>query len=476
MSKVFTITEGLENLGALRTGGQGSVYKGRRTGAIYSAVKLIPTPIYTEDESDKNYRNFQNEVTKLQKVNEHPNPNVVKILSSGITESGSFPFIEMEYIEGPDLGELLQPPHDKIFTLKELIKVAEQLACALAHCHKVGVKHGDIKSNNVKYNIHTGNYVLLDFGLAIMSEEQRRSSIRHAGAIEFMAPEQHEGKMLLQTDIYSYGIVLYELLTGQVPFPLPGGNADTGRNTVMLMHMEGEIPEPLQLRKANLPDDWSVEKKTMEMQVPAWFTAMLQKCLEKDPENRFADGKELHDNIIHGSMATSAGQTASLNTFTLETENKRLQEQLRLWQQTSAGSEKQLASINLIAGKAGLKYDESRGIYERDRNMVHLPKRGFIGLVGVAALFMALFLYSFLSKNKTADNSTATTATIAKPYRSPFIFIKRYNHDSVLNAQRDSIANAKRLLANKSSLKSSKKISHRPQKKKKKKKKFLGIF
>src|SRR3982751_5735428 len=114
MSKVFTITEGLENLGALRTGGQGSVYKGKRTGTIYTAVKLIPTPIHTEDPQDKNYRSFQNEVAKLQKVNENPNPNVVKMLSYGITESGSFPYIEMEYIEGPDLSELLTPPNEKI--------------------------------------------------------------------------------------------------------------------------------------------------------------------------------------------------------------------------------------------------------------------------------------------------------------------------------------------------------------------------
>src|SRR6476661_7460418 len=128
MPKVFTITEGLENLGALRTGGQGSVYKGRRTGTIYSAVKLIPTPIYTEDQDDKNYKNFESEVAKLQKVNENPSPNVVKILSFGITESGSFPFIEMEYIEGPDLCELLKSPHPKVFTIKELVKVAGQLA------------------------------------------------------------------------------------------------------------------------------------------------------------------------------------------------------------------------------------------------------------------------------------------------------------------------------------------------------------
>src|SRR3954463_9121998 len=111
MAKVFTITEGLENMGALRTGGQGSVYKARRTGTILSAVKLLPTPIHSESPTDKHYRDFQNEVQKLKKVNEQPNPNVVKILSSGITETGSLPFIEMEFIEGPDLEELLKPPH-----------------------------------------------------------------------------------------------------------------------------------------------------------------------------------------------------------------------------------------------------------------------------------------------------------------------------------------------------------------------------
>ena len=220
MARVFTITEGLENMGALRTGGQGSVYKGRRIGEIITAIKLLPTPIYSETLDDKHFTAFQNEVNKLKKVNEQPNPNVVKILSSGITDTGNFPFIEMEFIEGPDLEELLKPPHDPVFTIKESIKVAEHLSNALSHCHKVDVKHGDVKSNNVKFNIHSGNYILLDFGLAMMSDEQRRTSLRHAGAIEFMAPEQNEGKMLFQTDMYSFGVILFELLAGLVPFPL----------------------------------------------------------------------------------------------------------------------------------------------------------------------------------------------------------------------------------------------------------------
>ena len=289
-------------MGALRTGGQGSVYKGRRIGPIITAVKILPTPIYTESTDDKNYRNFLNEVEKLKKVNEVPNPNVVKILNSGVTESGSFPFIEMEFIEGPDLGELLAEPHDKIFALKDVVKLADQLACALAHCHGVGVKHGDIKSNNVKFNIHSGNYVLLDFGLSIMSDEERRSSMRHAGAIEFMAPEQNEGKMLFQTDVYSYGVILYELLAGTVPFPLQD-NGETARNTVMVAHMESPVPDLMKLRKQNLPASWSKKQRDHEMKVPGWLLKLVYKCLEKSPDNRYANGMELHDAIIENSIA-----------------------------------------------------------------------------------------------------------------------------------------------------------------------------
>jgi len=323
MSKIFTITDGLENMGALRTGGQGSVYKGRRIGPVITAVKLIPTPIHTESADDKNYRNFQNEVEKLKKVNEEPNPNVVKILNHGITESGSFPFIEMEFIEGPDLEDLLKPPHEKLFTVREVVRVADQLANALAHCHKVLVKHGDIKSNNVKFNINS-NYILLDFGLSIMSDDQRRTSMRHAGAIEFMAPEQNEGAMYFQTDIYSYGIILFELLTGQVPFPLHD-NGETSRNTVMLAHMEAPVPDIMALRRANLPESWTDEKKQHEMQVPAWLIKIISRCLEKQPENRYKNGIALQEAIVHESMLPNTQVQNTAELYALQQENERLQ-------------------------------------------------------------------------------------------------------------------------------------------------------
>jgi serine/threonine protein kinase len=401
MSKVFTITEGLENLGALRTGGQGSVYKGRRTGTVYTAIKLMPTPIHTESEDDRNYRNFQNEVAKLQKVNEQPNPNVVKILSWGLTDSGSFPFIEMEYIEGPELSELLQPPHEKIFTLKELIKLADQLAGALAHCHKVGVKHGDIKSNNVKYNVHTGNYVLLDFGLAILTDEQRRSSIRHAGAIEFMAPEQHEGQMLPQTDVYSYGVILYELLAGEVPFPL-NSNGETGRNMVMLSHLETPVPDPLSKRRENLSPGWSAEKQAQEMQVPMWLLQIIARCLEKSPQKRYASGIELQEAIVNGSLSAPEGyqQQPIANANALQNENERLQAQLLQYQQ---------------AGEA-----QPLSTEEEDESKVVLSKPLFILFVTLLVLFMGFSVYSAFFKRNSGYTEAVTQDTVAtKPDTVP---------------------------------------------------------
>jgi serine/threonine protein kinase len=333
MAKLFTITEGLENIGTLRTGGQGSVYKGRRIGEIISAVKILPTPIHAEDENDKNFKDFQNEVSKLKRVNQEPNPNVVKILSSGITESGSLPFIEMEYIEGHDLEDLLKAPNDPVFTIREVIKVANQLSCALAHCHKVSVKHGDIKSNNVKFNIHSGNYMLLDFGLAVMSDEQRRTSLRHAGAIEFMAPEQNAGEMLLETDVYSFGIVLFEIVAGVVPFPLQD-NRETSRNAVMIGHMEEPAPPILEIRRSKLPTDWTDTKKEMEMLVPEWLLSIIAKCLEKLPENRFHDGVELHEAIMANITSPTEHFGADSSKLSLlQRENDQLKNTLLQYQQ-----------------------------------------------------------------------------------------------------------------------------------------------
>lgn len=425
MGKVFTITQGLENMGALRNGGQGSVYKARRIGEILVAVKLLPTPIHTESEDDKNFKNFRNEVEKLKKVNENPTPHVVKIYSSGITESGSLPFIEMEFIEGPDLGELLNAPHDPIFTIPEAIKVADQLANALSHCHKVGVKHGDIKSNNVKFNIHTGNYVLLDFGLAIMTDEQRRDSLRNAGAVEFMAPEQNEGIILPQSDVYSYGIILYELLTGTVPFPLTA-NAQMARNNVMIAHLETPVPDVLQLRKQNTPPNWPYNKKDLEMQVPQWLLNIIDRCLQKNPAGRFADGTELHQAILSQNSALTIKSDPE-EALVLQNKNESLQALLNQEREKASRYEQELAQTKQALTAKNSELAALSNSKPAPANRLSEPSSGTgsKGISVAAALVMGLLIacigaYAghklFPANNKA--NSVLAAETSTEPVKS----------------------------------------------------------
>jgi serine/threonine protein kinase len=417
MARVFTITEGLENMGALKTGGQGSVYKGRRIGEIITAIKLLPTPISSESAEDKNYTSFLNEVEKLKKVNEEPNPHVVKILSSGITDSGNFPYIEMEYIEGPDLEELLQPPHNPVFTIKEVLKVADQLSFALAHCHKLEVRHGDIKSNNVKYNTATGNYVLLDFGLAVMSDEQRRTSLRQAGAIEFMAPEQSEGQMLFQTDVYSFGVVLFELLAGVVPFPLKD-KGESARNNVVLAHLEMPPPDLLSLRSQNIPSTWGEDKRLKELQVPEWLISMVYKCIEKKPENRFPSGVELNEYISQNTTRSAADEPLFQDEriIFLEEENKRLRDERDHLQQQWLSS-KQPGNPNLINSRhASIPNPVNKG--------ETVSKKGTVRkLMPWIALLILVIIAGFIisrSGSTNINNSVANTSLPAgKKARKP---------------------------------------------------------
>ena len=407
MAKVFTIAPGLENLGAMKTGGQGSVYKGRRIGEIITAIKLLPTPIHLESDNDKNYRDFKNEVEKLKKVNREPNPNVVKIISSGLSETGNFPFIEMDYIEGPDLEDLLKPPYDPIFSIAEVVKVAMHISNALAHCHKNEIKHGDIKSNNIKYNIRAGNYVLLDFGLAAMNEEERRTSLRQAGAIEFMAPEQNEGIVLAQTDVYSFGIILYELLCGSVPFPLQD-KSESARNVTRLLHMEAPPPDVIALRQQAMPSSWTAEKKTREMSVPKWLLSLIYKCLEKKPEKRFSNGIELHEYI---SFSSTHENTTAQGNFLVGNE-KQLQLQIQQYKQQLLLKEKQLNEL-----REALELQQQQTISASSYSKSNQNKRGvsrttFIFLLFAVFALAAFSAYTYINSNRIPIIAQADTTML----------------------------------------------------------------
>lgn len=429
MAKVFTIAEGLENLGALKTGGQGSVYKAKRMSEVVRAIKLLPTPILSEDINDKNYKTFVNEVEKLKRVNEEHNPNVVSILGSGITDTGGFPYIEMEFIQGPDLSEMLAPPHDALFSVQEVIRVASHISHALAHCHRYGIRHGDIKSNNIKYNQLTGNYVLLDFGLAMMSDDDRRTSLRYAGAIEFMAPEQNKGDVFFETDVYSFGVILFELLAGRVPFPLHD-SGETARNAVMLSHMETPPPPLLSLRRQNMPEDW-LEKKPYEAEVPQWLLTLIYKCLEKKPEDRFRNGEELHQYILENSAAfataspiAESAQEMPDDAGHLSRENEELKQLVLQYQKAAAINEEKINSLqHIIRHHESLTTTMTSTTGERMNNGI--SKKLFYAVV-------LLFLFVSAGLIYTVASSSRVDAVVMNASPSDSLLL---NKDSLQNAE-----------------------------------------
>ena len=275
--------------------------------------------------------------------------------------------------------------------------------------------------------MHTGNYVLLDFGLAVMSDEQRRTSLRHAVAIEFMAPEQNDGSMLFQTDVYSFGIIIYELLAGHVPFPLKE-KGETARNKVMVAHMESAVPDLLELRKENLPAHWSAEKKDHEMNLPHWLVSMIYKCLEKKPDDRFLNGVQLHEYIsLNSTLTHSKSEIKGTSINALQDENQKLlkeKEQLQnillQYQEAYGKKEQEIETLRASITNNGLgaATNVDRNSYQKSPVF---PERRGVSKISFAILLLltlglgAFAAYSLFFKENNRDANTANQPTNETP-------------------------------------------------------------
>lgn len=236
------------------------IYGGTGT-SIYRATmfpnKKVIIKFYwvgVEDSSQESFlQQFKTEI-RASEILKHR--NIVKILDRGIY--GKFPFIVMEYLAGGTLSDMLRS-RDRI-PGNSATNIALQLAEAIDFMHKNGVIHRDIKASNILFEKEDINsrVVLGDFGLAkILSEYNQESSNMHTtlgGSPRYMAPEIAEGKTPSTfSDIYSFGVVLYRMLTGKLPFDEKKGVYATLYNKVNndapdIRFFRGEISEPIAKR------------------------------------------------------------------------------------------------------------------------------------------------------------------------------------------------------------------------------------
>ena len=226
----------LEKLGE---GGMGVVYKAQDTKLDrIVALKFLPKHLLCDSEAKTR---FEQEAKAASALN-HTNISTIYEIDEVEGEC----FICMEYVEGNSIKELLK---EKTLSIEEILKIVIQIAEGLNAAHKKGIVHRDIKSDNIMLT-HEGLVKIMDFGLAKLrgvSKLTRTGST--VGTLAYMSPEQVQGIELDQrSDIFSFGVVLYEMITGQLPFK--------GEHEAAVVYsIINETPEPLARYKVNVPEE-----------------------------------------------------------------------------------------------------------------------------------------------------------------------------------------------------------------------------
>jgi predicted Ser/Thr protein kinase len=260
----------------LGVGGMGEVYlaEDTRLGRKVS-IKTLPSE-FTNDK--ERLRRFHHEARAASALN---HPNLLTIHEIG-SEAGAH-FIAAEYIDGETLRQTLKRGKMKV---DEALDVAQQAAFALTAAHREGIVHRDIKPENIMVR-HDGIVKVLDFGLAKLLEDHERDMIDHEadtralvltdpgkvlGTPQYMSPEQARGQDLdARTDIWSLGVVLYEMVAGRPPF-----RGETKSHTVVSI-LEAE-PPPL---------------SALAPEAPTELQRIVRKALTKDPDSRYQTARDL---------------------------------------------------------------------------------------------------------------------------------------------------------------------------------------
>lgn len=248
----------------LGEGGMGVVFKAIHTKLDkIVALKMIAPGLAM---NSKFIRRFQTEARALAKLQ---NPNIVSIHDLRSHENQWF--IVMEYVEGTDLFEIVAK--DGAFSWQESIVIIKQILSAIGHAHKAGIIHRDLKPHNIM--LTDGSIVkITDFGLAKdESNRMHTMTVASGGTINYMSPEHVKGFSFIEkrSDLYCIGIILYEMVTGEVPFK--------------------NLDSDFDIRESILRKDFDTPT-SINTKIPAELEAIIMKSIEKNPEDRFQTAEE----------------------------------------------------------------------------------------------------------------------------------------------------------------------------------------
>ena len=270
----------LEELGR---GGFAVVYKALDVSSNNIVALKVLAPHLTWDEAFVD--RFNREAITVARLD---HPNIVAVHDVG--EADGKYYIAMDYAEGRTLKQLIDK--EGALPLQRAIHIVEQLASALDYAHNEGIVHRDIKPSNIIIGPHD-HVTLTDFGIVKATEGTRLTSTGATlGTPEYMSPEQGQGlDVNRRSDVYSLGVVLYEMLTGKVPF--------SGTTPLALLHKHVyEAPTALH---------------ALNPELPLWVNGIVTKALAKDPNHRFSTAGEMATAVGVGEQTAATMPLASVS-------------------------------------------------------------------------------------------------------------------------------------------------------------------